>query len=257
MPVVVELVHAEPGRRVVLARQLDAGTTLATALGEAASAEEAEDRARARLQIQSPPPPQPPAQAPTAVRPDKASTAAARTAPTRPPLGGATAQAPAQQIDLHTDLHTDGHANQPTDQQADQASGQMSEDPEDWSSELASLDLQLKRLGWGREQEAVYLLRAFGHSSRSRLTTFGDLMTYLRALESFAPGMDPASCLIPLKRSDLLSQSDQLLAQLGWDAARGRQLLEDHFGRNSRQQLSDAQLLEFNMLLETEAMAAT
>jgi len=263
MPVVIELVHAEPGRRVVLARQLDAGTTLASALGEAASAEEAEDRARARLQIQPPPQPQRPAPVPTAVRPAVASTAAASTAPTKPPLAVSSAQAPAvdtpllaqseqtleQQIEFHMDEHTD--------QQADQASGQMAEDPEDWSSELASLDLQLKRLGWGREQEAVYLLRAFGHSSRSRLTTYGDLMTYLRALESFAPGTDPASCLIPLKRSDLLSQSDQLLAQLGWDAARGRQLLEGHFGRNSRQQLSDAQLLEFNMLLETEAMAAT
>jgi len=127
-------------------------------------------------------------------------------------------------------------------------------DPDDWSSELAQLDLQLKRLGWSREQEATYLLRAFGHSSRSRLTTYADLLAYLRALERFQAGEDPGSCAVPLKRSDLLGQSDQLLSQLGWTANQGRQLLESRFQRSSRQQLSDSQLLEFNMLLESELL---
>lgn len=254
MPVVVELVHAEPGRRVVLARQLEGGTTLATALGEGASAEEAEDRARARLQAHT------------------VATAQERAA--EPPLMVQSEQTLEQQIELQTNQQAEQKPGQNAEQQAEQTSEKPIEppglaqrepdapqeppaDPEDWSSELASLDLQLKRLGWSREQEAVYLLRAFGHGSRSRLTTYGDLVAYLRALESFAPGADPASCSIPLKRSDLLSQSDQLLAQLGWDAVRGRQLLEGHFGRNSRQQLSDAQLLEFNMLLESEVLALT
>jgi len=127
-------------------------------------------------------------------------------------------------------------------------------DPDDWSSELAQLDLQLKRLGWSREQEATYLLRAFGHSSRSRLTTYADLLAYLSALERFQAGEDPGSCAVPLKRSDLFGQSDKLLSQLGWTANQGRQLLESRFQRSSRQQLSDSQLLEFNMLLESELL---
>ena len=125
-------------------------------------------------------------------------------------------------------------------------------DPEDWSSELAQLELELKRLGWQREQESSYLERAFGHPSRSRLTTYADLLAYLQALGGLEPGSDPANAAIPLRRRDLLIQCDQLLGQLNWDASQGRECLEQHFNLNSRQLLSDSQLLHFNMLLESE-----
>jgi hypothetical protein len=125
-------------------------------------------------------------------------------------------------------------------------------DPEDWSSELAQLELELKRLGWQREQESSYLERAFGHPSRSRLTTYADLLAYLQALAGLEPGSDPANAAIPLRRRDLLIQCDQLLGQLNWDASQGREYLEQHFNLNSRQLLSDSQLLHFNMLLESE-----
>ena len=129
-------------------------------------------------------------------------------------------------------------------------------DPEDWSAELARIDLALKRIGWQREQEGQYLERAFGHPSRSRLTTYNDLLAYLRLLEQLEPGCDPHTAPVPLRRSELLSQSDDLLSQLGWDAPQGRQFLERHLGRASRQQLSESQLLQFNMLLEEALMAA-
>ena len=125
-------------------------------------------------------------------------------------------------------------------------------DPEDWSEELAELDVQLQRLGWDRSQEGTYLQRAFGHPSRNRLTAFTDLVAYLRALRGLASGSSPETAPVPLRRRDLLSQCDQLLASLGWDPQRGRQLLEQSFQLSSRQQLSDEQLLEFNMLLESE-----
>lgn len=123
-------------------------------------------------------------------------------------------------------------------------------DPEDWSSELARLDLALRRIGWSRDQEAEYLQRAFGHPSRSRLTTYADLVAYLTTLEGLQPGLEPAGVPVPLRRRDLLAQSDALLLQLGWDGERGRQLLEKELGASSRRQLSDSQLLQFNMLLE-------
>jgi hypothetical protein len=125
-------------------------------------------------------------------------------------------------------------------------------DPDDWSQELAGLELQLRRLGWGREQEAVFLERAFGHPSRSRLTTYGDLMTYLRALEGLEAGADPSSAAVPLRRRDLVRVGDELLASLGWSAEQGRRFLEEHLGQSSRQRLSDSELLRFNMLLEGE-----
>jgi len=129
-------------------------------------------------------------------------------------------------------------------------------DPEDWSGELAALELQLRRLGWQRDQEAAYLQRAFGHPSRNRLTNYGDLLAYLHALEGLGAGADPALAPVPLRRSELLSQCDALLSQLGWDAEQGRALLERELQVTSRQQLNDQQLLHFNMLLESETLAA-
>ena len=129
-------------------------------------------------------------------------------------------------------------------------------DPEDWSQELAALDLQLRRLGWGREAEGTYLQRAFGHPSRSRLTRYSDLRGYLTALEGLEKGSDPAMAAVPLRRSELLSQGDALLSQLGWSSEQGRSLLERELQRQSRSQLSDVQLLQFNMLLEGELLAA-
>ena len=225
MPIELELVHASAERCVVLARLIEAGALVAAALGEAATAEEAEERARARLRAQPVAAPVPPAAAP-----------APAPAPVRP------------------QAETQTQALLPTVVAEPEPEAEPPADPDDWSSELAQLDLQLKRLGWSREQEATYLLRAFGHSSRSRLTTYADLLAYLRALERFQAGEDPGSCAVPLKRSDLLGQSDQLLSQLGWTANQGRQLLESRFQRSSRQQLSDSQLLEFNMLLESELL---
>jgi hypothetical protein len=128
-------------------------------------------------------------------------------------------------------------------------------DPDDWSDELAELDVQLQRIGWDRNQEGQYLQRAFGHPSRNRLTAYADLVSYLRCLRNLSTGSDPSSAPVPLRRKDLLEQSDQLLRSLQWDAARGRQLLEQQFQLSSRQQLSDEQLLQFNMLLEESLMS--
>ena len=130
-------------------------------------------------------------------------------------------------------------------------------DPEDWSSDLAALELQLRRLGWNRQQEAIYLQRAFGHPNRNRLTNYSDLRAYLAVLEGLAAGSEASTASVPLRRSELLNQCQALLAQLGWNADQGRAFLERELQAASRQQLNDHQLLHFNMLLETEMLAAT
>ena len=240
MLIQIQLVHAEPGRRVVLASAMGDQGCLAMALGEADTAEAAEDRARSRLQQRLEAQPRPVAPSPRPrTDPRPASS------PEPDPQPEAQAEAQAEQL----------LAPEPEPEPEPETASEPAMDPEDWSAELANLELQLRRLGWSREQESTYLLRAFGHGSRARLTRYSDLVSYLRALEGFSPGDDPASCPVPLRRTDLLSQCDQLLRSLHWDASRGRQLLETHFDRSSRQQLSDAQLLEFNMLLEGELLS--
>jgi len=232
MQLQARLVHAEGQRRVVLVTAREGERVLGSALGEAAGAEEAEDRALARLlarlggtrePLESIEPSQPIEAA--GGEPFVASGAA-------PPPGPVPEPAPPEP--------------------PPQPPPEPPVDPEDWSAELAQLDLQLRRLGWSREQEAIYLQRAFGHPSRHRLTTYADLMAYLRVVQSFTPDTDPAMAAVPLRRGDLLSQCDLLLEGLGWGAERGRAFLQHHLGAASRQQLSDQQLLQFNMLLEGE-----
>ena len=234
MQVLARLVHAEPGTRVVEVTAQHEGLTLGSALGEGATAEAAEDRALQRLSLRlasggrgdgggggQAPAPEAPATPPATARPEPARPEVQRAAPAQP--------------------EPEAHKPEPVEPPPD---------PEDWSGELAPIDLQLQRIGWRREQEATYLERALGHPSRARITTFADLMAYLQVLQGLASGSDPAQAPVPLRRPELLGQCDQLLAQLGWNANRGRRFLEQHFGLASRQQLSDSQLLQFNMLLE-------
>jgi hypothetical protein len=244
------LVHAEPGSRVVEASAWRGEHCIGSCLGEAADAEQAEQRARQRLQelLQEQQAAAPVSEAPPAAMADpEPDPAPAPVAPQPAPRatlirhGGAAPSLP------KVPAPATAPASAPPEPQAD---------PDDWSDELAELDVQLQRLGWDRSQEGIYLERCFGHPSRSRITSYADLVGVLRGLRGLAAGADPTQAAVPLRRSDLLQQSDQLLQSLRWDAAQGRELLEQHFQLSSRQQLNDEQLLQFNMLLEGELIQA-
>ena len=259
MQLEAQLVHAEPGKRVVQVRALAKDQCLGSALGEAPTAEEAEDRAStrllARLATQPEPSPQPPtksqSQAPSP-KPDQVHRPAV--IPTAIPSQAPGPEPTTEPVPAPAAAPNDSEPKLPPFQKLEPPSEEQEGEPEDWSSELAGLDLQLQRLGWTRDEEAIYLERAFSHPSRNRLTSYVDLVAYLRALEALSPGANPGNAPVPLRRKDLLSQCDQLLGQLQWDASRGRSFLEKHFNLSSRQQLNDTQLLQFNMLLEGELM---
>ena len=119
---------------------------------------------------------------------------------------------------------------------------------------MAAIDLEVRRIGWDRDREKVYLERAFGHASRHRLTRYSDLVAFLRQLRGMQPGESPETAPVPLRRSDLLSQGDEMIRSMGWSAAQARDFLQKELGATSRQQLSDQQLLQFNMLLEEQGL---
>jgi hypothetical protein len=255
----VRLVHAEPGQRVVQVSAWHGTSCLGSALGEAAGAEDAEERAIARLQQRL-------AAAAPAGTPETAAAPAANGAVRHPVIRPASIPAPPpvdenegpEALDPPQPSLFGTSESGPTAESLPPAAASVEPpaDPDDWSDELAELEVQLQRIGWDRSQEGQYLQRAFGHPSRNRLTAYTDLVSYLRCLRNLGTGSDPNSAPVPLRRKDLLEQSDQLLRSLQWDATRGRQLLEQQFQRSSRQQLSDEQLLHFNMLLE-EALIRT
>jgi hypothetical protein len=273
MQLEAQLVHAEPGKRVVQVRALANDQCLGSALGEAPTAEEAEDRASTRLltrltaepepipQLPSQPPSQPIARPQSLSEPQaktQSQAASAKPDKTQVPAAILTAipsQAPSDEVaTASAEALNNTEPKLPPFQKLEPPSEEQGDEPEDWSSELAGLDLQLQRLGWSRDEEAIYLERAFHHPSRNRLTSYVDLVAYLKALEALSPGANPGNAPVPLRRRDLLSQCDQLLSQLQWDASRGRSYLDQHFSLSSRQQLNDTQLLQFNMLLEGELM---
>ena len=240
----VELLHADGQRVIVRVSRSLKGVTIA-ALGEAAGAEEAEDRARQRLQQRlnaAPPPAINPAPAslpaPASVLPPAAARAAAAAAAEAPLESAAPAETLLPPL---PDLSPGSPAELPLEPPPE---------PDDWSEELTAVDMEMQRLGWDRDQEGLFLERAFGHPSRSRLVTYADLVAHLKALRLLEPAADPATAALPLRRPDLLGHSDSLLEQLHWGPAEGRAFLEEHFSLASRQQLSDDQLWRFNQLLQ-------
>lgn len=226
------LCHIDERRCVVEVMVIGAEGVIASALGQGTDAESAEDRALSRLQQRLAATPAPPA-APPAAAPIAAPAPAASPAPV--PLTAAPVEAAPE---------PEPPSEAPTD-------------PEDWSDELAAIDLELQRLGWDRQQERLYLERAFGHGSRHRLTRYSDLVAFLKRLRSLEPGISADSASVPLRRSDLISQGDQMLQTLRWSSAQAREFLQQHLQASSRQQLSDEQLLQFNMLLEEQLLALT
>jgi len=219
----VDVLHADAEKVVVRVSCINAGV-VAAALGEAAGAEEAEDRALARLQQRL-------AQAPRQSQ-IPAPVQRINQEPISQPFQEATKEA----------------ITEPVNEQIQEPI----QEPEDWSDELTAVELELQRLGWDRHQEGIYLERAFALASRNRLVNYADLVIYLKALRTLEPPCSAATAAIPLLRAAMLKASDQLLGQLQWGADQGRSFLAEHFGHSSRLQLSDDQLQQFNGLLQKQ-----
>ena len=251
MQIRAELCHVDTLRCIVRVEASTDGAVLGSALGEAATAEEAEERAlqrlNTRLQIS---PPQRLEQ--VAVSPqDNASSKAAdhlaveHVAVERPrKIEAPEPFAPAPSATPQISNTQDPPSETPTD-------------PDDWSDELTAIDLEIRRIGWTREQEQAYLTRAFGLGSRHKLTRYADLVAYLRQLKLIQANDDASTAPAPIRRGDLLNQGDSMLKQLGWNSDQARAFLQQHLGSTSRQQLSDEQLLQFNMLLEEQTLKSS
>ena len=235
MRIQAKLCHIDAERCVVQVSAWHADNPLGSALGEGKTAESAEDRALERL-LQRLGNSKASGYAP--VKEESKQMQSTKSA--KQPLlekGQAIQEKRTQVEELIPMPSSDGQDESP-------------KEPDDWSEELAAIDLELQRIGWNRDQEKKYLERAFGHSSRLRITKYGDLIAFLKRLKQIQPGERADQAAGPVRRSDLLIQSDQVLNKLNWTPEQGRSFLKEQLKVNSRQQLSDEQLLRFNTLLE-------
>ena len=253
----VEICHIDSNRCVVRVSGFDGERDLGSSLGEAADAEEAEDRARQRLEeremkvkqsIEPKRQLQPPNKKETAIKPQQSKPASV----SNNKETGSSESEPSKPVRqaLPSPVETN-EALTVTNQEPSEAPT----DPEDWSEELTAIDLQLKRIGWTRDHESEYLERAYGHGSRHKLTRYSDLVSYLNKLRSFDDEANAGSAPTPLRRGDLITQSDEMLKTLQWDQETAKSFLQSKLGATSRQQLSDEQLFEFNMLLEEQLIS--
>jgi hypothetical protein len=60
----------------------------------------------------------------------------------------------------------------------------------------------------------------------------------------------------PVDLSDVIAQIDVEMARLGWSSQQGREYLEQTYGKRSRQQLSDEELVGFLLHLESQPTPA-
>ena len=246
MQIRAELCHVDTLRCIVRVEAWLDGSLRGSALGEAATAEEAEERALQRLSTRLEPTeqPQPPL---NSARPEtKVDEAYQKSVPVERPRKIDQTQPPSAPLPPAT------QQDQVTP--ADNAPSETPTDPDDWSDELTAIDMEIRRIGWSREQEQEYLTRAFGLGSRHKLTRYADLVAYLRQLKLIQANDDASTAPAPIRRGDLVQQGDAMLKQLGWGSDQARTFLQQQLGATSRQQLSDEQLLQFNMLLEEQTL---
>ena len=236
MQIHAELCHVDTLRCVVRVEARDGDLRLGSALGEAQTSEAAEDRALERLRRRLNPP------EPTQVT---------KTDSLKPPAIERSTAQKVEKVETNEKVQT-GSPKAPDPQSVPDAPSESPTDPEDWSDELAAVDLEIRRIGWDRDMERQYLERAFGFGSRHRLTRYSDLTGYLRQLRVMNPGARPETAAVPIRRGDLIEQGNVMLKELAWSADKAREFLNQQLGANSRQQLSDEQLLQFNMLLEEQ-----
>ncbi len=124
--------------------------------------------------------------------------------------------------------------------------------PDDWSTELSNLDVELKRISWTKQDENFLLQKIFNYNNRSRITKYIDLKVLLFILRSQSKGQKPQD--INLEKQHLINKTTELLKTLNWDSKKGRDFIENHFNVNTRQNLNRIQLLEFIMILDNNLL---
>jgi hypothetical protein len=271
---VTELLKIEEKHYIVRAAVQMGETTLITGMAVAASLEEAEDQARIRvlgilgISLDSK----------GVELPDQSLSAGETELPLLSPLPSPSEEALPSYL-------TPPERGLPRDDRPDYAftgmprssngisSATVPEVVEDWSDELAQIDLELKRLGWTGQQESLYLQQNYGKSSRDYITDYGELLNFLsalRTLPSAAPAWKPSIVekipeaspdysqwqslpqepVIP-ERSILMEQVTGECKRLGWTNRQGRDYLLQTYQKSTRQELTDGELWEFFRYLKS------
>ena len=121
--------------------------------------------------------------------------------------------------------------------------------PNDWTEILTAIDLEMKRLGWGKTEEAVYLEKLFNCKNRNRITDYNSITLLLDMLKRLRSGDTPDILVEKEERNLLINKGDQFIKKLGWNNDQARNFLENELKCRSRNSMQTVQLRDFNRLL--------
>ena len=116
-------------------------------------------------------------------------------------------------------------------------------EPSDWSNELTSIDTEIQRLNWTREDEVKFLEQNFGYNNRNRITKYKELVKYLNQLKKI--DNSNTSSLKTNNINNMINESDVILSQLSWNHKQGREFLQREFNVSTRKELNEEQLISF------------
>tara|TARA_Y100001968_G_scaffold106224_1_gene96076 strand:+ start:125 stop:793 length:669 start_codon:yes stop_codon:yes gene_type:complete len=119
----------------------------------------------------------------------------------------------------------------------------IQQEPNDWSSELTSIDQEIDRLNWSRNDEIIFLQKNMGYNSRSKITNYNELVNYLNILKKI--NVDNTSNIYKKEISSIIEESDIILRDLSWDNNKGREFLKKEFNVSTRKELDERQLISF------------
>ena len=117
------------------------------------------------------------------------------------------------------------------------------QEPSDWSSELTSIDSEIQRLKWSRDDEINFLEKNLGYNNRNKITNYDDIVKYLNLLKKTP--IQNLSNVVNENINTLIEKSDSILNDLSWNHIQGREFLQKEFNVSTRKELSQKQLVSF------------
>ena len=117
------------------------------------------------------------------------------------------------------------------------------QEPSDWSSELTSIDSEIQRLKWSRDDEINFLEKNLGCNNRNKITNYDDIVKYLNLLKKTP--IQNLSSVVNENINTLIEKSDSILMDLSWNHIQGREFLQKEFNVSTRKELSQEQLVSF------------
>ncbi len=121
--------------------------------------------------------------------------------------------------------------------------------PSDWSNELAEFNLQVKRIGWSKEEETEFLKTSLGILHRNKITDYTDIEIIILLLREIKDGARPSDIKHLFDRNFIIGESNKILSKLNWSTEQARNYLFNNYRVKSRSELSQKQLIKFHRSL--------